>query len=288
MRSERSHQQSVGRARSHLSLPVALIHLYIRPLRQDMEQPLVAEATPEGAFVEDVDDLIDFTEQHGAACSYSDAAQGWNPAQMVAASLQADLRQEGEKAAALENQQLEEQCDELKLEVESVKVAKEKIKMKRVATPMKARPMAEKSPSAPLPMAASDKHQAKVEQTGSALEEDKDVQDTTWSQEPEELDEGLNKARRRQEKKKEKRRKHRADDEKSRDQHKASDAESKGQKDTHSAAGQEADLVRILRAVLKRFHIYLACFALLISLLCASRSPPVRASKPALLGINAD
>ena len=27
-------------------------------------------------------------------------------------------------------------------------------------------------------------------QTGSALEEDKDVQDTTWSQEPEELDEG--------------------------------------------------------------------------------------------------
>jgi hypothetical protein len=59
-------------------------------------------------------------------------------------------------------------------------------------------------------------------------------------------------------------------------------------KDTHSAAGQEADLVRILRAVLKRFHIYLACFALLISLLCASRSPPVRASKPALLGINAD
>ena len=31
----------------------------------------------------------------------------------------------------------------------------------------KARPMAEKSPSAPLPMAASDKHQAKVEQSGS-------------------------------------------------------------------------------------------------------------------------
>jgi len=47
------------------------------------------------------------------------------------------LGEEGEKAAALENQQLEEQCDELKLEVESVKVAKEKIKMKRVATPMK-------------------------------------------------------------------------------------------------------------------------------------------------------
>jgi putative heme iron utilization protein len=46
------------------------------------------------------------------------------------------LGEEGEKKA-LENQQLEEQCDELKLEVESVKVAKEKIKMKRVATPMK-------------------------------------------------------------------------------------------------------------------------------------------------------
>ena len=53
---------------------------------------------------------------------------------------------------------------------------------------------------------------------------------------------GLNKARRRQEKKKEKRRKHRADDEKSRDQHKASDAESKGQKVTRQLfSGQLVD-----------------------------------------------